>query len=122
MSVWGKVTMKEHKIQRLVRTLGIGATYRGYRYLNYGIQLCMQDENYLLSVSKLLYPQIAKEYQATSSSVERDIRTVINVCWEKGNRQLLEEISLRPLSARPTSSVFLDILVDHLRQNGTDTK
>lgn len=122
MSVWGKVTMKEHKIQRLVRTLGIGATYRGYRYLNYGIQLCMQDENYLLSVSKLLYPQIAKEYQATSSSVERDIRTVINVCWEKGNRQLLEEISLRPLSARPTSSVFLDILVDHLRQSGTDTK
>jgi len=114
--------MKEHKIQRLVRTLGIGATYRGYRYLNYGIQLCMQDENYLLSVSKLLYPQIAKEYQATSNSVERDIRTVINVCWEKGNRQLLEEISLRPLSARPTSSVFLDILVDYLRQNGTDTK
>ncbi|BDF32024.1 hypothetical protein CE91St62_00980 [Lachnospiraceae bacterium] len=114
--------MKEQKIQRLVRTLGIGATYRGYRYLNYGIQLCMQDENYLLSVSKLLYPQIAKEYQATSSSVERDIRTVINVCWEKGNRQLLEEISLRPLSARPTSSVFLDILVDHLRQNSSDTK
>lgn len=122
MSVWGKVTMKEQKIQRLVRTLGIGATYRGYRYLNYGIQLCMQDENYLLSVSKLLYPQIAKEYQATSSSVERDIRTVINVCWEKGNRQLLEEISLRPLSARPTSSVFLDILVDHLRQNSSETK
>lgn len=112
--------MRERKIQRLVRTLGIGATYRGYRYLNFGIKLCMQDENYLLSVSKLLYPQIAKKYQATSSSVERDIRTVINVCWERGNRQLLEDISLRPLNTRPTSSVFLDILVHYLRQDCLD--
>lgn len=114
--------MKEREIQRLVRTLGIGATYRGYRYLNYGIELCMQDENYLLAVSKLLYPKIAKEYSATSSSVERDIRTVINVCWERGNQQLLKEISFRPLNAKPTSSVFLDILVDHLNHKDQDKK
>lgn len=106
--------MQEQKIQRLVRSLGIGATYRGYRYLNYGVGLCIKDENYLLSVSKLLYPQIAKKYQATTSSVERDLRTVINVCWERGNRQLLQTIALRPLPAKPTSSEFLDILSDHI--------
>jgi len=74
------------------------------------------DEDYLLSVSKLLYPQIAKNYHTTSSSVERDIRTVIRVCWERGNRRLLQEIALRPLDSQPTSSEFLDILTAHLRQ------
>ena len=51
--------MDERQIEYLIRSLGIGATYRGYRYLSYGIQLCLKDEDYLLSVSKLLYPQIA---------------------------------------------------------------
>lgn len=116
VKVEGGFQVQERKIQRLVRSLGIGATYRGYRYLNYGLMLCMEDENYLLSVSKLLYPQIAKKYQATSSSVERDLRTVVNVCWERGNRQLLQSIAFRPLSSRPTSSEFLDILSDHIGQ------
>ena len=108
--------MSELEIECLIRALGIGATYRGYRYLNYGVKLCLRDEDYLLSVSKLLYPQIAKNYHTTSSSVERDIRTVIRVCWERGNRRLLQEIALRPLDSQPTPSEFLDILTAHLRQ------
>ena len=71
----------EKDVERLLRSLGIGATYRGYRYLNYGIRLCLADEDYLLAVSKLLYPQIAKYFHTTSSSVERDIRTAVKVCW-----------------------------------------
>ena len=59
--------MSELEIEYLIRALGIGATYRGYRYLNYGVKLCLRDEDYLLSVSKLLYPQIAKNYHTTSS-------------------------------------------------------
>lgn len=107
--------METRQIEILIRRLGIGATYRGYRYLNYGIRLCLEDEEYLLSISKLLYPQIAKEFQTTVSSVERDIRTVIQVCWDRGNPALLQEIALRPLSCRPTASEFLDILVGHLQ-------
>lgn len=106
--------MRNYEIERLIRSLGIGATYRGYRYLCYGVELCLRDENYLLSVSKLLYPQIANTFYTTTSSVERDIRTVIRVCWERGNRHLLQEIALYPLPERPTSSEFLDILVGHL--------
>ena len=81
----------EKAVERLLRSLGIGATYRGYRYLNYGIRLCLADEDYLLAVSKLLYPQIAKYFHTTSSSVERDIRTAVKVCWERGNLTLLQE-------------------------------
>ncbi|MGF0032797.1 sporulation initiation factor Spo0A C-terminal domain-containing protein [Bariatricus sp. SGI.154] len=108
--------MNEQDIEYLIRSLGIGSTYRGYRYLNYGIKLCLEDEDYLLSVSKLLYPLIARHYRTTSYSVERDIRTIIKVCWERGNKRLLQEIALRPMHERPSCSEFLDILTAHLRQ------
>lgn len=108
--------MYDHKIENLIRSLGIGATYRGYRYLNYGIELCLEDEDYLLAISKLLYPKIAKEFQTTDVSVERDIRTVIKVCWERGNRPYLQQIALHPVLGRPTASEFFDILVAHLHR------
>ena len=108
--------MEDFRIEKLIRSLGIGATYRGYRYLSYGIYLCLQDENYLLSVSKLLYPQIAHMYCTTSCSVERDLRTIVNVCWERGNRDFLQEIALHTLTARPPSGEFIDILVAYLKQ------
>lgn len=109
--------MKTLEIERLIRSLGIGATYRGYHYLSYGIYLCLQDENYLLSVSKLLYPQIAHMYCTSSSSVERDLRTIIKVCWERGNRDLLQQIALYTLTSCPTSSEFIDMLAAYIKQN-----
>ncbi|MCI8667147.1 MAG: hypothetical protein HFG82_10850 [Dorea sp.] len=111
----------DQKIEYLIRSLGIGATYRGYRYLSYGIQLCLENEDYLLSVSKTLYPQIAKRYLTTSYSVERDIRTVIKVCWDRGNKKLLQEIALRPLFSKPPSSEFFDILTAHLKHKSIST-
>ena len=103
-----------NEISHLVRSLGIGATYRGYRYLIMALTLCREDEDYLLGISKLLYPYIARTYQTSVSSVERDLRTVITVCWERGNRTLLQEISPYPLSDKPTTGEFLDILTNHL--------
>ena len=100
--------MHEPEIEYLIRSLGIGATYRGYAYLIYGTRLCLSDENYLLFVSKYLYPDIARHYNTTSYSVERNIRTVIKVCWE--------QIALRPLHLKPTSSEFFDIITAHLRK------
>lgn len=108
--------MYNPEIEYLIRSLGIGATYRGYGYLIYGIQLCLSDENYLLFVSKYLYPDIARHYNTTSYSVERNIRTVIKVCWEHGNKPLLEKMALRPLDFKPTSGEFFDILTAHLRK------
>ena len=52
--------MRKHEIEQLIRSLGIGATYRGYHYLVYGVSLCMDNEDYLLSVGKLLYTRIAE--------------------------------------------------------------
>ncbi len=104
-------------IEKLIRSLGIGGTYRGYHYLNYAIRLCLEDENYLLSVSKLLYPEIARAHCTTAWSVERDIRTIVKVCWERGNRNLLQNIAMHTLVCKPTTGEFLDILVAYLRRN-----
>ena len=102
-------------IQYLVRSLGIGATYRGYRYLVIAIDLWLRDEDYLLGISKVLYPKIAEICHTSVGSVERDLRTVINVCWERGNRSLLTTISPCPLLSKPTTGEFVDILTGHLR-------
>ena len=112
--------MENRTIERLIRRLGIGATYRGYRYLCYGVSLCLTDEEYLLSISKLLYPIIAKEFNTTLSSVERDSRTVVQVCWDKVNKSLLQDIAYRPLYNKPTAGEFLDILVAYI-QHTSDT-
>ena len=63
----------ETKIYFLLHSLGIGAKYRGFRYLAYGIALCMEDEDYLLRVSKTLYPKIAQTFQVSSNSEFFDI-------------------------------------------------
>lgn len=105
------------EIEHLIRSLGIGATYRGYKYLCYAISLCLENEDYLLGISKLLYPTIANTFQATSGSVERDLRTVISVCWERGNRTLLNDISLYPLESKPTTGEFLDILIGYIQHS-----
>lgn len=113
--------MVTQNVEHLIRSLGIGGTYRGYRYLSYGIHLCLEDENYLLSISKLLYPEIAKAYRTTNCSVERDIRTVIKICWERGNRSLLQDIAMHPLLTKPTTSEFLDILVAYIKRTSQKT-
>ena len=106
--------MRKHEIEQLIRSLGIGATYRGYHYLVYGVSLCMDNEDYLLSVGKLLYTRIAEAYSTTGSSVERDIRTVIRICWERGNRPLLQEIPYLSLNFLCYSC----IVRDEVKKNG----
>ena len=93
----------ETEIYFLLHSLGIGAKYRGFRYLAYGIALCMEDEDYLLRVSKTLYPKIAQTFQVSSSCVERDIRTAISVCWTRGNRD--------------TTVLFLPVVRRHKKTN-----
>ena len=121
----------ETKIYFLLHSLGIGAKYRGFRYLAYGIALCMErfpyldteqgmsvcmeDEDYLLRVSKTLYPKIAQTFQVSSSCVERDIRTAISVCWTRGNRDLLFSLSVHPVLTKPTNSEFFDILSSYIK-------
>lgn len=104
------------EIQKLVRSLGVHATYKGYHFLVYALYLTQANSDRLLYITKDLYPQVAQRFNSNSQCVERNIRTVINYCWKADNRELLQGISPYPLSYRPSASEFLDILYWHLTE------
>lgn len=100
-------------IQKTLFCLGITRRYIGYRYAEEALLLLRDDENRIYSVTKCLYPVIARKYTTSVNAVERDIRTLSLVAW-RSRRQTLEEMAGHPLEHRPTSSHFLAILYAHL--------
>ena len=78
----------------------------------------VNDINLLNYITKLLYPTIAKKYKTTSSSVERAIRHAIEVAWNKGQIDVLEDMFGYTISAgkgKPTNSEFIALIADKLR-------
>ncbi|WP_343209486.1 sporulation initiation factor Spo0A C-terminal domain-containing protein [Anaerolentibacter hominis] len=106
------------EIYGLIRSLGIPATYMGYHFLASAIALAIEDEDRLLLIIKCLYPEVAKRHNTTLYSVERNLRTVIDVCWKRGNRQFLDQMAGYTLTSKPSTGEFIDILSSYLkRQN-----
>lgn len=89
--------------------------YAGFFQTSYGVFLALTDPDNLLMVTKRMYPEIARRCEATTGSVERNIRTVSKVAWTK-NRLFLEEIAHCPLTERPTASQFISILALYLME------
>lgn len=102
-------------ITSFMSSLGIRSTLKGFYYVKYGLELCMEDEDYLLFVYKNLYTKIAIRFDTTQNGVESCIRTVVNNCWYKGNRKLLCEIAGYELTQKPTNGEFIDILYRYLK-------
>lgn len=108
------VERKENDIKcyvtRIMLEMGMPAHLRGYHYLREAICLSIDNMELVGSVTKLLYPEIAKSYQTTNVKVERAIRSVIEVGWDRGNEELFEEIfgySRANGKTRPTNSEFI---------------
>lgn len=116
---WGFFSVRERSIMNnlshLLHCLGINATYRGYHYLYQAVELALTDEEYLVAITKRMYIDIASYYHIPVSNVERNLRTVITVCWERGNRNLLRQISYEPLLIKPSAGKFIDILVTYCK-------
>ncbi len=108
------VERKENDIKcyvtKIMLEMGMPAHLRGYHYLREAICLSIDNMELVGSVTKLLYPEIAKSYQTTNVKVERAIRSVIEVGWDRGNEELFEEIfgySRANGKTRPTNSEFI---------------
>lgn len=105
-------------VTKIIRDLGIPAHIKGYQYIREGIIMAVEDVNKMNYITKLLYPSIAKKYKTTSSSVERAIRHAIEVAWNRGKVELLEEMFGYTISAgkgKPTNSEFIALIADKLR-------
>lgn len=101
------------EIYTLLMRLGVSANYAGFRQTAYAIYLAVQDPDRLMLVSKWLYPEVAKHYETTWKAVERNIRTVVTVAWEK-SPGLLSVFAGHLLTEKPRPAQFIAILVTYL--------
>lgn len=113
----------ERYVSKLMLELGIPAHLRGYYYLREAVLLSAKDMELVGSVTKLLYPVIARGYKTTAQRVERAIRNAIEVSWERGNPAAFEELfgfSRETSSPRPTNSEYIARIADKVRMDGME--
>lgn len=105
-------------ITKTLHELGVPSHIKGYQYIREGITLVYKKPEMIGGITKELYPEIAKKYDSTVSRVERSIRHAIEVSWNRGNWDLMEEIfghSVDIDKAKPTNSEFIVTIADKLR-------
>lgn len=108
----------EVMVTEIIHQIGIPAHIKGYQYLRDGILLAVKDHNMINSVTKLLYPTIAKLRDTTSSRVERAIRHAIEVAWDRGDVDVLNSYfgyTIRNTRGKPTNSEFIAMIADHIK-------
>lgn len=111
--------MKE--IGNILRQLGVGSNYYGFQITVAAVNLAMQDFDKLLFVTKELYPDVAARCNCSVYSVERNIRTVSKIAWQR-NPELLISIAQYPMTAPPSASQFIDILAAYLSRPSSGKK
>lgn len=97
--------------------IGVPAHLKGYHYLRTAIVMTKEDMEVAGSVTKLLYPDVAKKYKTTEQKVERAIRNAIEVSWERGNAETFEELfgySALSGKGRPTNSEYIAQIADKI--------
>lgn len=112
----------EGEITEILHQIGVPAHIKGYHYLREGILLAVNDSEALESITKILYPAIAKRFSTTSSRVERAIRHAIEVAWDRGDVDVLNSYfgyTIHSLRGKPTNSEFIAMIADDLLLNKT---
>ena len=108
----------EALVTNVIHEVGVPAHIKGYQYLRTSIKLCVEDSEMLGSVTKLLYPTVAKMYNTTSSRVERAIRHAIEVAWDRGDVDVLSSYfgyTIQSQRGKPTNSEFIAMIADKLK-------
>ena len=105
-------------ISDIMRQIGVPAHIKGYQYLRTSIELCIANPDMLGSVTKILYPTVAKQYSTTASRVERAIRHAIEVAWDRGDVDVLSSFfgyTIDSERGKPTNSEFIAMISDKIR-------
>lgn len=105
-------------VSDIMHQIGVPAHIKGYQYLREAIILSIHDTEMMNSVTKLLYPTVAKHFSTTSSRVERAIRHAIEVAWDRGDVDVLSAYfgyTIQNTRGKPTNSEFIAMISDKLR-------
>ena len=108
----------ETQVTKIIHQIGVPAHIKGYQYLRTAILLTVNDSDIINSVTKILYPSVAKKYQTTTSRVERAIRHAIEVAWDRGDVDTLNSYfgyTIQNNRGKPTNSEFIAMIADNLR-------
>lgn len=108
----------ELKITEIIHEIGVPAHIKGYHYLREAIILSVKNSDIINSVTKLLYPTVAKNHSTTASRVERAIRHAIEVAWDRGDIDVLNSYfgyTIQNDRGKPTNSEFIAMISDKLR-------
>lgn len=107
---------QQSNISCLLLQLGITPNYMGYYQLTRSIELLLEKPERLQCVQKEIYFEIAAQYHVDWKTVERNIRTVVNLAWQK-NSSTLSQMSVFPLASRPSNIEFFVLLMTQLNAN-----
>lgn len=108
----------DSEITSIIHEIGVPAHIKGYMYLREAISMVYHDIELLGSITKILYPDIAKKFNTTASRVERAIRHAIEVAWSRGNIDAISSLfgyTVNVSKAKPTNSEFIAMVADRLR-------
>ena len=98
--------------------VGVPASIRGYDYIRDSIMMALSDREILRSITKELYPSIAKSHKTTPSRVERAIRHAVEVAWSRGDVDVINGIfgyTVKSTKGKPTNGEFISMLAERVR-------
>ena len=105
-------------VSQIMHQIGVPAHIRGYQYLREAIILSVNNSEMISSVTKILYPTVAKTFKTTPSRVERVIRHAIEVAWDRGDVDILSSYfgyTIQNERGKPTNSEFIAMISDNLK-------
>ena len=108
----------EQDVTDMIHEIGVPAHIKGYQYLREAIMMSVEDPAMISSITKSLYPTIAKRFQTTPSRVERAIRHAIEVAWSRGRMEALDAMfgyTIDTGKGKPTNSEFIALIADRIR-------
>lgn len=108
----------EQDVTDMIHEIGVPAHIKGYQYLREAIMMSVEDTSMLSSITKILYPTIAKKFSTTPSRVERAIRHAIEVAWSRGRMETLDALfgyTINTGKGKPTNSEFIALIADRIR-------
>ena len=109
--------IEECVVTDVIHEIGVPAHIKGYQYLREAILLTIDDMDIINSVTKVLYPEVARKFNTTPSRVERAIRHAIEVAWDRGDIETLQKFfgyTVSNIKGKPTNSEFIAMIADCL--------
>lgn len=108
----------EELVTSIIHEVGVPAHIKGYQYVREAIMITVENMDVINSVTKILYPEVAKRYHITPSRVERAIRHAIEVAWDRGDLETLQKFfgyTVSNAKGKPTNSEFIAMISDRIR-------